>query len=245
MPEKFIIFPAIDLRSGKVVRLAQGDPGRQTIYANDPRFWAERWQSEGAEWLHVINLDGAFNEDSYLTMQGLKDVLEVGLKVEFGGGVRTKETIEAILSLGVRRVFLGTAAIQNPALVEWAIAAYGPARIACDIGSRDGQVSIKGWQETTSLDISEVGMRLRTQGLEWCVLTNVSRDGAGSGVDIASAVKLQNETGLQVVASGGVNSLNEVKAVQKAGLAGVVIGRALYEGKISLKACLKTQAANL
>lgn len=245
MTEKFIIFPAIDLRAGKVVRLAQGDPGRQTVYGNDPRFWAERWQSEGAEWLHVINLDGAFNEDGRQNMQGLKDILEVGLNVEFGGGVRTKETIEAILGLGVRRVFLGTAAIQDPALVEWAIAAYGPARIACDIGSRDGQVAIKGWQEITSLGISEVGMRLRAQGLEWCMLTNVSRDGAGSGVDIASAVNLQNETGLQVVASGGVNSLAEVEAVQKARLAGVVIGRALYEGKISLKACLKTQAANL
>jgi phosphoribosylformimino-5-aminoimidazole carboxamide ribotide isomerase len=242
MPEKFIIFPAIDLRAGKVVRLAQGDPGRQTVYGNDPRFWAERWQSEGAEWLHVINLDGAFNEGGRQNMQGLKDILEVGLKVEFGGGVRTRETIAAILSLGVRRVFLGTSAIQDPALVEWAIAAYGPARIACDIGSRDGQVAIKGWQETTSLGISEVGMRLRAQGLEWCVLTNVSRDGAGSGVDIASAVKLQNETGLQVVASGGVNSLAGVKAVGRAGLAGVIIGRALYEGKISLKECLITQA---
>jgi phosphoribosylformimino-5-aminoimidazole carboxamide ribotide isomerase len=233
------------LRAGKVVRLAQGDPGRQTVYGDDPRFWAERWQSEGARWLHVINLDGAFDEDSHLNMQALKDILEVGLKVEFGGGVRTKETIEAVLNLGVRRVFLGTAAIKEPALVEWAIAAYGPARIASDIGSRDGQVTIKGWQETTSLGISEVGMRLRSQGLEWCVLTNVSRDGVSSGVDITSAVKLQNETGLQVVASGGVNGLDEVKAVHKAGLAGVVIGRALYEGKISLKECLKTQAANL
>jgi phosphoribosylformimino-5-aminoimidazole carboxamide ribotide isomerase len=245
MPDRFIIFPAIDLRAGKVVRLAQGDPGRQTVYGDDPRFWAERWQSEGAGWLHVINLDGAFEEDSRQNMQALKDILEVGLKVEFGGGVRAKETIDVVINLGVKRVFLGTAAIQNPALVEWAITTFGPTQIAGDIGGRDGQVTIKGWQETTSLSVSEVGTRFRAQGVEWCVLTNVSRDGVSCGVDIASAVKLQNETGLQVVASGGVNSIGEVKAVGKAGLAGVIIGRALYEGKISLKKCLKSLAENI
>ncbi len=245
MPDRFIIFPAIDLRAGKVVRLAQGDPGRQTVYGDDPRFWAERWQSEGAGWLHVINLDGAFEEDSRQNMQALKDLLEVGLKVEFGGGVRTKETIDTVINLGVKRVFLGTAAIQNPALVEWAITTFGPTHIAGDIGGRAGQVTIKGWQETTSLSISEVGRRFRVHGLEWCVLTNVSRDGVSCGVDIAGAVKLQNETGLQVVASGGVNSIGEVKAVGKAGLAGVIIGRALYEGKISLKKCLKSLAENI
>jgi phosphoribosylformimino-5-aminoimidazole carboxamide ribotide isomerase len=245
MTDGFIVFPAIDLRAGKVVRLAQGDPERQTVYGDDPRFWAERWQSEGARWLHVINLDGAFDEDSRLNMQALKDILDVGLKVEFGGGLRAKETIDTVINLGVKRVFLGTSAIQNPALVEWAITTFGPTHIAGDIGSRDGQVSIKGWQETTSLSISQVGKRLRTQGLEWCVLTNVSRDGVSSGVDITSAVNLQNETGLQIIASGGVNSIGEVKAVSLAGLAGVIIGRALYEGKISLKECLKTRAENV
>ena len=162
--------------------------------------------------------------------------------MEFGGGVRTKEAIDTIINMGVKRVFLGTAAIQNPALVEWAITTFGPTQIAGDIGGRDGQVTIKGWQETTPLSISEVGRRFRAQGVEWCVLTNVSRDGVSCGVDIASAVKLQNETGLQVVASGGVSSIGEVKAVGKAGLAGVIIGRALYEGKISLKKCLKSLA---
>ncbi len=244
MTDRFTIFPAIDLRAGKVVRLAQGDPGRQTVYGVDPRFWAERWQSEGAEWLHVINLDGAFDEDSGLNLQALKSILEVGLKVEFGGGMRDHATIEAVLNLGVRRVFLGTAAIQEPALVDWAIAAYGPSCIAGDIGSRNGQVAIKGWQETSSLSVQDVGKRLRAQGLEWCVLTNVSRDGIGSGVDIASAIDLQTMTGLHVVASGGVKHIDEVKAVRKAGLAGVIIGRALYEGKISLTECLKKQTAN-
>jgi phosphoribosylformimino-5-aminoimidazole carboxamide ribotide isomerase len=241
MADKFTIFPAIDLRAGKVVRLAQGDPGRQTNYCDSPRQWAEHWKSEGADWLHVINLDGAFGEEIRLNMQALKAILDVGLNVEFGGGIRDRASIETILDLGVRRVFLGTAAIQNPALVDWAISAYGPARIAGDIGIQDNLVAINGWQETTSLSVRDVGIRLRTQGLEWCVLTNVKRDGVGSGVDIASAVALQNTNGLQVVASGGVNSLEDVLRVRAAGLAGVIIGRALYEGKISLSECMKMQ----
>jgi phosphoribosylformimino-5-aminoimidazole carboxamide ribotide isomerase len=244
MADHFTIFPAIDLRAGKVVRLAQGDPRRQTNYGDNPRQWAEHWQSQGAQWLHVINLDGAFNEDTRLNMKALESILTVGLNVEFGGGIRDQVSIQTALRLGVERVFLGTAAIQNPTLVEWAIAAYGPAHIAGDIGCQENKVAIKGWQDVTSLSVHEVGSRLRSQGLEWCVLTNVKRDGVGSGVDITSAVSLQNVTGLQVVASGGVNSLDDVLRAREAGLAGVVIGRALYEGKISLSECLKMQSVN-
>ena len=145
MTDTFTIFPAIDLRAGKVVRLAQGDPARQTTYGDDPRAWAERWRSEGAEWLHIINLSGAFDEDSQANLKALEGILEVGLKVEFGGGIRTQDSIRAPLEMGVARVFLGTAAIREPALVDWAIAQYGPARIAGDIGARDGQVTVRGW----------------------------------------------------------------------------------------------------
>ncbi len=238
MTDSFTIFPAIDLRRGKVVRLAQGDPSRQTTYGNDPRLWAERWKAEGAKWLHVINLDGAFGEDTRLNMQALEAILLVGLKVELGGGIRDEAGIQAAIELGVERVFLGTAAIQDPPLVDWAIAAYGPARIAGDIGARDGKVTIKGWQEATTLTVLEVGQRFRQQGLEWCVMTQVVRDGVGHGVDVASAMELQNATGLQVVASGGVSTLEDVRRVRNAGLAGVIVGRALYDGKISLRECL-------
>jgi len=235
----FTIFPAIDLRGGKVVRLAQGDPQRQTIYGDDPRAWAQRWQSEGAAWLHIINLSGAFDEDSKANFKALETILSVGLKVEFGGGIRDEATIRAALELGVERVFLGTAAIQNPALVEQAIAQFGTARIAGDIGARGGLVSIKGWQETTALSVAELGRRFRAQGLEWCVLTDVARDGVSTGVNIDSAVELQKDSGLQVVASGGVSTLEDVWRVRAAGLAGVIIGRALYEGKINLRACFE------
>lgn len=235
--ETFTIFPAIDLRAGKVVRLAQGDPSRQTTYGDDPRQQAKQFKAEGAEWLHVINLSGAFNEDAQANLKALEGILSVGLKVEFGGGIRNEETVRVPLEMGAERVFLGTAAIQNPELVDWAIGRYGPARVAGDIGARDGQVMVKGWQESTPLTVLDAGQHFRDQGVVWCVLTDVKRDGVGSGVDISSAVELQEKTGLQVVASGGVSTLEDVRRVKEAGLAGVIIGRALYEGKLSLKEC--------
>lgn len=234
----FTIFPAIDLRAGKIVRLAQGDPSRQITYGDDPRWQAELFKAEGADWLHVINLSGAFNEDAQANLKALENILRVGLKVEFGGGIRDEETVRVPLEMGVERVFLGTAAIQNPELVDWAIECYGPSRIAGDIGARDGQVMVKGWQEFTPLTVLEVGQRLRRQGVEWCVLTDVKRDGVGTGVDVGRAVKLQEKTSLQVVVSGGVSTLEDVRRVKEAGLAGVIIGRALYEEKMSLRAAI-------
>jgi phosphoribosylformimino-5-aminoimidazole carboxamide ribotide isomerase len=133
---------------------------------------------------------------------------------------------------------LGTATIKNPKLVDWAIEKHGPARIAGDIGARDGQVLIRGWQESTPLSVLEVGQRLRNQGVEWCVLTDVKRDGVGTGIDVRSAVELLEKTGLQVVASGGVSTLEDIRRVKNAGLAGVIIGRALYEGSLSLRAAI-------
>ena len=239
MADQFTVFPAIDLRVGRVVRLSQGDPGRQTTYNDDPRQWAERWKFEGANWLHVISLDGAFGDDPRPNLQALESILTVGINVEFGGGIRNQASIESIIGLGVKRVFLGTAAILDPALVDWAVLNFGPAHVAGDIGARDEKVTIKGWQESTSLTICEVGDRLFEHGIRSCVLTDVKRDGVSSGVNVDSAIELQNHTGLQVVASGGVSSLADVGRVRKAGLAGVIIGRALYEGKITISECMK------
>jgi len=244
MDNPFTVFPAIDLRAGKVVRLAQGDPVRQTTYGDDPLYWAERWQAEGAEWLHVINLSGAFEEDANANMDALKVILTAGLNVEFGGGIRDQENIRAALDLGVARVFLGTATIQNPELVDWAVAEYGSQRIAGDIGARDGQVMVRGWQQATPMTVLEVGQRLHDQGVVWCVLTDVKRDGVNTGLDVSSAVALQDVTGLRVVASGGVSALDDVRRTQEAGLAGVIIGRALYDGKLSLRAAIEAKQSD-
>jgi phosphoribosylformimino-5-aminoimidazole carboxamide ribotide isomerase len=235
----FTIFPAIDLRAGKVVRLAQGDPARQTTYGDDPLLWAERWKSAGANWLHIVNLDGAFGEDSRLNLQAIESILGIGLNVEFGGGIRDRVSIGTAFDLGIRRVFLGTAAVLNPALVDWAIATYGPACIAGDIGMRSGKVAVKGWQETTPLTGLEVGQRFHAQGLKRCVLTNVQNDGVNNGVDLQSAVELQNVTGLQVVVSGGIGRSEDVRHSREAGLAGVIIGRALFDGQLSLSDVIK------
>jgi phosphoribosylformimino-5-aminoimidazole carboxamide ribotide isomerase len=235
MMNQFTVFPAIDLRNGKVVRLAQGDPNRQTVYSDDPLAWAERWQSEGADWIHVINLSGAFAENSEANLMALKSILTTGIKVEFGGGIRTQDHIRTVLELGVTRVFLGTVAIQNPRLVDWAIEKYGPESIAGDIGAIDGRVMVKGWQQVTPLTVLEVGKNLKEQGVRWCVLTDVKRDGVSKGVDVPGAMELQRETSLQVVASGGVSKISDVLSAYQGGLAGVIIGRALYEGEIALR----------
>ena len=234
----FTIFPAIDLRAGQIVRLAQGDPERQTIYGDNPRAQAEIFKAAGAKWVHVISLSGAFNEDAAANLKALESILAVGLKVEFGGGIRDEKTLRIPLEMGVERVFLGTAATKTPELVDWAIANYGAERIAGDIGARDGMVMVQGWQESTPLSVLDVGQRLYDQGVRWCVLTDVKRDGVGSGVDVSSAVELQAQTGLRVVGSGGVSTLDDVRRVKEAGLAGVIIGRALYEGKLTLEEAL-------
>jgi len=185
--------------------------------------------------LHVINLSGAFNEDVKANLEALEIILETGLNVEFSGGIRDKETLRVPLEMGVSRVFLGTAAIQDPSLVDWAIDRFGPAHITVDIGVCDGKVMVKGWQKSTPLTVPETGERIRNQGIEWCVLTDVKRDGVGTGVDISSAVKMHQQSGFQVVASDGVSSPDDVFRVREAGLAGVIIGRALYEGDIPLR----------
>lgn len=185
--------------------------------------------------MHVINLSGAFNEDVKANLEALEIILETGLNVEFSGGIRDKETLRVPLEMGVSRVFLGTAAIQDPSLVDWAIDRFGPAHIAADIGVCDGKVMVKGWQESTPLTVPETDERIRNQGIEWCVLTDVKRDGVGTGVDVSSAVKMHQQSGFQVVASDGVSSPDDVFRVREAGLADVIIGRALYEGDIPLR----------
>ncbi len=225
-----------------MVRLAQGDPARQTAYAEDPAAAARCWLDQGASWLHVINLDGALGGDDSMNMQALQGILKTAgsyhARVEFGGGIRREEDVRACLEAGVERIFLGTSAILDPALVERSLTSFGALRIAGDIGARKGKVVLKGWQEQTALTILEAGSRLRELGFERCVLTDVERDGVGAGMDVEGASALQKATRMQIVASGGASSLEDIRRVRAAGLAGVIIGRALYDGRLSLKECL-------
>jgi phosphoribosylformimino-5-aminoimidazole carboxamide ribotide isomerase len=230
----FTVFPAIDLRAGQVVRLAQGDPARQTVYGADPRLVAERWQAAGAEWVHVVNLDGAFGEASPANTAALAAILAIGLRVQFGGGLRDRASLSRALEAGVARAVLGTAAVEDPALVDWALGVFGSERVAVGIDAREGQVQVRGWQGATALGAEALGRRLRQQGVTWCVHTDVARDGVGTGVNVAASQELARATGLSVIASGGVAGPGDVRAVRAAGLAGVIIGRALYEGRVEL-----------
>ena len=235
---KFTIYPAIDLRNGQVVRLAQGDLARAKTYSDDPAGTARRWQAEGASWLHVVNLDGAFGHESTPNLESLISILATGLKVQFGGGLRDIESIRRAMQLGVSRAVIGTAAVENPALVDEALAEFGPERIAAGVDAKEGRVRIKGWVEESAVTATDLAKRLKSQGVQTIIFTDVSRDGIGAGVNLESSVALAQDSGLAVIASGGVASADDVRRVRDAGLAGVIVGRALYEGQINLQSLI-------
>jgi phosphoribosylformimino-5-aminoimidazole carboxamide ribotide isomerase len=235
---KFIVYPAIDLRGGKVVRLAQGDLARQTIYSDDPAATARRWLDAGAEWLHVVNLDGSFGEAGVANACALEQIVATGARVQLGGGMRSLADIERVIALGVARAIIGTAAIENPELVPAALAQFGAQQIGLGIDARDGRVRVRGWVEDTGVDALTLGAQMRAAGVELAVFTDIGRDGIGTGVNVGATVALAQATGLRVIASGGVAAAADVRRVRDAGLAGVIIGRALYEGKIDLREVL-------
>ncbi len=243
----FVIYPAIDLRAGKVVRLQEGDPTRMTAYSEDPAEMARRWLEAGARWLHVVNLDGAFGESDNANHTALRDILRVAegssTYVQFGGGIRSLETIETVLSLGVSRVVLGTIAIENPEVVANALMKFGAERIAVGVDARDGLVRMRGWKENSGISATNLAIKMRTLNLRTIIFTDVSRDGLGKGLNIAATRELADVSGVDVIASGGVHTVEDVIAARDANLAGVIIGRALYEGTIDLKSALESKVS--
>ena len=238
----FTIYPAIDLRAGQVVRLREGDPDRMTSYSNDPAQTARRWLGASARWLHVVNLDGAFDENDTANYAALRSILDVvknfDAKVQFGGGIRSLQMIENALNLGVSRVVLGTITIEQPDVVAEALKRFGPEKIALGTDARDGSVRVRGWQSNSGISAKDLALQMRTLGLRTVIFTDVSRDGLGSGLNIAATRELADVSGLDVIASGGVSTLDDVIAARNANLAGVIIGRALYEGNLDLKEAL-------
>lgn len=240
----FTVYPAIDLRGGKVVRLKQGDPNRQTVYRDTPAGAAQNWIEQGARWLHVVNLSGAFQETEAENQRGLEQILTVSakanpvVKVQFGGGVRSLDDVAALLSAGASRVILGTLAISAPDLLAIAVARFGNRALAVAIDAQDGRVQVQGWQQGTDKAPLTFAKHLREVGVETVIYTNISRDGLGSGVDVENSQKIAIESGLRVIAAGGVNALTDIRQARQAGLSGVITGRALYEGKFTLKEAL-------
>jgi phosphoribosylformimino-5-aminoimidazole carboxamide ribotide isomerase len=239
----FTIYPAIDLRAGQVVRLKEGDPDRLTSYSNDPAQTARRWLNASAHWLHVVNLDGAFDENDMANHAALRSILHVAksfdAKVQFGGGIRSLQMIENALNLGVSRVVLGTIAIEQQEVIAEALKRFGPEKIAVGIDARDGFVRVRGWKENSGISATDLARQMRSLGLITVIYTDVSRDGLGSGLNIAATKELADASGLDLIASGGVHTLDDVHAAREANLAGVIIGRALYEKTIDLKEALE------
>jgi len=234
-----LVIPAIDLIGGEVVRLEKGDFATKTVYARRPAEKAAEFARAGARLLHVVDLDGA-RTGWPVNVDAVRDICAVpGIEVELGGGLRSLPDIEKVLSLGVRYVVLGTAAVERLGLVEEACRRF-PGRVRCGIDARNGEVKIAGWLEGTGLAAVEVARRVKAAGVGLVEYTDVGRDGMFSGVDAAGSARLQAEAGIPVVASGGVAGLADIEACRDAGLAGVIVGKALYEGRVALADAVRT-----
>ncbi|HOG45141.1 MAG TPA: 1-(5-phosphoribosyl)-5-[(5-phosphoribosylamino)methylideneamino]imidazole-4-carboxamide isomerase [Anaerolineae bacterium] len=238
-----IVIPAIDLRGGRCVRLRQGDPQAETTFSDDPAAIARRWAGCGATWLHVVNLDGALEDEraSAVDLQALQAILRaVTIPVQFGGGLRTLDDVARVLDLGVRRAILGTAAVRDHGLVAQALARFGRARILAAIDARDGRVAIRGWQEATPLQATALGRELKDLGIERAVYTDIARDGMLGGPNLEATRALAAETGLHVIASGGIAHVRDLQALAAlgGGVEGAIVGRALYTGAIDLRTAL-------
>lgn len=238
---KFDIFPAVDLHQGEVVRLQHGDLDRKTVFGTDPLAIAQQWVSIGAEWLHIVNLDGAFDQAGARNWEMLPKLAKLGVNIQFGGGIRTLRQTAQAINRGAARVILGTVAVEEPDIVEDAVRRFGSNRILVGIDARDGIVKTRGWQEDSPLTPIDLGFQMAALGVRTIIYTDISRDGVLVGVNAEGAATIARETGLNVIASGGVASLEDVRQTQgyrDQGVVGLIIGRALYDGKVNLHEAL-------
>ena len=242
---QFTIRPAIDLRAGEVVRLIQGDRSRQKTYFQNPGEVAQMWIEAGASWLHVVNLDGAFGENGVENLRALEDIIRSAknnkrrVNIQFGGGLRAMSDVERAINAGVSRVVLGTAAVKSPQLVSEAINKFGQVHVGLALDARHNLVHTHGWEKSAPVDPITFGKSMYTTGIRTCVFTNIERDGGLQGADIRGSKLFADKTKLEVIVSGGLSSLDEIRLVRKAGLAGVIIGKALYEGKFKLEEAIE------
>lgn len=236
-----IIFPAIDIRGGKCVRLTEGRFDAETVFADKPLDMALRWVKEGAECLHVVDLDGALAGKT-VNLDAITAITKaVNIPVQLGGGIRTLENIEALLAVGVTRVILGSVAVKQPELVKSACEKYGD-RIVVGIDARDGQAAVEGWGVSGGVGAEELAARMAAVGVARIIYTDISRDGTLSGVNVAATRALAKAAGIPVIASGGVSSLGDITALRAAqtdGIEGVIVGKAIYTGAVKLPEAIK------
>ena len=236
------IFPATDILGGKVVRLTKGDYNQVKVYADSPAEMALEFMKDGATNLHMVDLDGA-KDGTPVNFDAIKEAAKIkGLFIEVGGGIRDMQRIEDYLNLGVKRVILGTAAVKNYPFVEEAVKEFGNA-VAVGVDAKEGFVAVSGWQETTNVNSVEFCKKLRDTGVSTVIYTDISKDGMLSGTNLEIYKELSKIQGLDIVASGGITFADELKTLNEMGIYGAIVGKAVYEGKLSLKDALAAGGA--
>jgi phosphoribosylformimino-5-aminoimidazole carboxamide ribotide isomerase len=231
-----IFFPAIDVKDGTCVRLIKGDMDKATVFNDSPADQARQFANANAEWIHVVDLNGAF-KGAPVNEAAVKDIISAGIPVQLGGGIRSMATIDAWFSAGVARLVLGTAAVKNPDLVRKACRAY-PGRIAVGIDARGGRVATEGWADVSELTTTELAQRFVDSGVAVLIHTDIDRDGVLAGPNVAASADLARTVPIPVIVSGGVSSLEDLKAVKAeaaSGIAGVISGRAIYGGHLNVE----------
>ncbi|MRX72337.1 1-(5-phosphoribosyl)-5-[(5-phosphoribosylamino)methylideneamino]imidazole-4-carboxamide isomerase [Bacillus lacus] len=235
----FTIYPAIDIRGGKCVRLMQGDYSRETIYGDSPFEMAQSFAQAGASWIHMVDLDGAKEGRIVNHQHVLKTASELSSSVQVGGGIRTEEEVAAYLEGGVDRVILGSSAISQPEFVKKMLRTYGN-KIAIGLDAKNGYVSTEGWLQTSKVRAVDLGRELAGEGAEVFIFTDISTDGMLSGPNVRATAELAEATGKEIIASGGVSSIEDLLSLKKQhGIAGSIVGKALYTGQFTLENAFK------
>ena len=237
------LYPAIDMKNGQCVRLRQGAFKDITIYSDAPEKVAAHWQEKGASFLHLVDLDGALagysvNEE---VIRRIADT--VSIPIEIGGGIRSKEAVERMLDLGVRRVIIGTKAAEHPEFLRDMVRTFGEEAIVAGVDAKDGMVAVEGWEKVSSLTASDLCLTMKEYGVRHIVYTDISRDGMLSGPNVEATRQLTEDTGLDIIASGGVSCMEDLKCLHEAGIRGAIIGKALYENRIDLAEAVRLYEA--
>lgn len=229
------LYPAIDIKNGACVRLTQGLFDNVKVYSDTPADMAKLWVSQGASFLHLVDLDGALAGRSINEPAIREIVRSVSVPIQLGGGIRSREAVKNMLELGISRVIIGTKAVENPEFIRDLVNEFGFERIVVGVDAKDGMVAIEGWEKVSSLTALSLCMRMKEYQVEHIVYTDISKDGMLSGPNVEYTKKLTEETGMDIIASGGVSSMEDLKNLYQAGIHGAIIGKALYEKRVDLK----------
>lgn len=233
-----IVYPAIDIRGGQAVRLIEGDYSQETVFDTDPVDAANRWHEGGAKWIHIVDLDGA-RDGIRTNATAIARIREaVPLKLELGGGLRTMDDIHAVADLGIERMIIGSAAISNPSLVSEAVRIYGD-RIAVGLDARNGKLATRGWLDQTDVDATATARQFAREGVQHFIFTDIQRDGKLEGPNIQALTAMIHAVPANIIASGGIGTIQDVEAVRETGASGVIIGAALYRRTVDLEDALK------